>query len=237
MIRFNVVFLKIVATCLSLLAVVDSAAASTVTAAGHAYDVGLGVYNYDKDGYLFFGTDGPNSGPGGATGSISFGSSVNTVSNPSYISGYTAGALSNEAHDFGYSNIQPMIGNTVESGVAFFGGAVSGTEYHLMDITFGSGPLPPEVQIGVLLNAESSFDQSPSALRLQGPGGPSDSASLVVSHAFSASQPQGGNDLYFFDVEPTAGSTFELFATAGPFSPFAQVTIAGLTFVAVPEPS
>jgi hypothetical protein len=242
MTRTNVVCLKVAAALLSLLAVVGTAVVSTahagtVIAGGQADGVsveagGPGVYNYDKDGYLFFATVGPNSGANGAAIS-SFSTAHDSISMPTYISSVSPVALSTEAWGFSYSHIQPTIGNTVESGVAYLTGT-PGNEYQLLDIQFGTGPLPSEVRIGVLVNAEPAANQSPTALRLEGPGGVSDSATQIVSHAGT----QGEGDLYFFDVAPTPGSVYELFGTAPPPTMFGtNLTIAGLTFATVPEPS
>jgi hypothetical protein len=243
MTRMNVVCLKIATALLSLFAVVGTAAVSTahagtVIAAGHAADVGLGVYNYDKDGYLFFATEPPNTGANLASLS-NFTAANSTVSVPTYISGVSPSGLSNLAFGFGYSDIKPTAASSqIQSGIAFLGGVTNGNEYPLLNITFGSGPLPSEVQIGVLVNSEPNDDQSPVALRLQGPGGVSDSASQVVSDAFvTPGGVQGGNDLYFFDVAPTPGSVYQLFGTAGPNQQFGDLAIAGLTFATVPEPS
>jgi hypothetical protein len=240
MTRFHSASLKLSAGLLALVAgfglATESVRAASVIAGGQADGVSLeaggpGVYNYDKDGYLFVATVGPNGAPNGAAIS-SFSTTQDSISMPTYISGVSPVELSMEAWGFSYSHIQPTIGNTVESGVAYLTGT-PGNEYHLLDITFGNGPLPSEVQIGVLVNAEPAANQSPTALLLEGPGGVSDSATQVVSRGNV-----GEGDLYFFDVAPTPGSVYELFGTAPPATIFGtNLTIAGLTFATVPEPS
>lgn len=228
-------FLPAALTVAVLLGMAATAPAATITSGGHAYDVGLGMSPYDHGGYLFFGTTPVGTMAGG---SFAFNTSAtgNTVAMPSFVSGISKLDLSTIAYGFNYSPIQPTAAGPVESGVAYFGGVTTGTEYPLLDINFAnSGPLPSTVRIGVYVNGEPTIgnDQSPTALRLENVSNPTDTVSLAVSHSFSPSQPQGGNDLYFFNVNPTPGSTYELFGTANT-NQFKQLTIAGILFT--PEP-
>ena len=211
-------------------------ACGTVIAAGHASDVGLGVYNYDKDGYSFFATEPPNTGDRALS---NFTAANSTVSVPAYISGVSPSGLSNLAFGFGYSKIKPTVASSqIQSGIAFLGGVTNGNEYPLLNITFGSGPLPPEVQIGVLVNSEPS---ERSIARRLAPAG------AEWSHRFgvpgrerrlcdSGGRSRGQRPLFLRRV-PTPGSVYQLFGTAGPNQQFADLAIAGLTFATVPEPS
>ncbi len=109
--------------------------------------------------------------------------------------------------------------------------------YQLFTITFSSSAvLPSSVRIGVLLNNEppataaNNNDQMPLSLRLEGPGGVLDSATDTVNH------PAVENvDLYFFNVTPSAGSTFTLYGTADA-NVYGHIVAGGLTFSS-PEPA
>jgi hypothetical protein len=219
-----------------LLGLSASATAATITAGGHAYDVGTGMSPYDQGGYLFFATTPPNTGGGSAGNPFNTSATNNTVSLPGFVSSVTSAGIDQLAWDFMYSQIKPTAASpsSIESGVAYVGNTTGGTEYPLLDINFANTGLPSTVRVGIYVNGEVMNDQSPTALRLENVSNPSDSVSLAVSHAFSGSQPIGGNDLYFFNITPTPGSTYELFGTAFGASPFQNLTIAGLVFA--PEP-
>jgi hypothetical protein len=222
-----------VASVALLLGLATTVPAATITSGGHAYDVGLGMSPYDQGGYIFFGTSPANTSIGGG---FTFNTSPtsNTVAMPSFVSSISAVGLTTIAEGFSYTNIKPTAsGPTIESGVAYLGGVSTGTEYPLLDINFANTPQPSTVRVGILVNNEAAWDQSPNALRLENVSNPTDTISLAVSHAFSGSQPQAGNDIYFFNVSPTPGSTYELFGTAGP-SPLGNLTISGVMFT--PEP-
>ncbi len=164
------------------------------------------------------------------------------VNLPGYIGSVSpTGTLNNEASGFGYSNIEPYANNTsvvVESGLAFNSSPVTaGQEYSLLSITFSStAVLPSTVRIGVLLNNEppasaaNNNDQMPLSVRLQGPGGVLDTASETVNHPTTENV-----DLYFFNVTPSAGSTFTLYGTADT-NMFSHIVAGGLTFSS-PEPA
>jgi hypothetical protein len=242
-----------IATALAVLAsVVSVGRASTISGTSSQLAVGDKEYNYDSDGYLFFGIfpAGTTSGAGSSNIRSSYtnadnvyDTSNNSISTnggpaialPSYVTSVAPAAspsLTKVAYGFSYSNISPTNSGDVESGVAYLAGT-TGNSYDLLNINLASTVPGTPITIGVLVNNEANTNnQYPTSLTLRSSS--ASNGSVTVQHSGSGFS-QGENDLYLFNVTPTDSDVLTLSGVQNS-NMFNQLVIVGLTFSSAPEP-